>query len=114
MSEPSLIQMFERVLGELTEMKSRLAQIEKTVSLNVTKEAYTTEELSERLGFAVFTIRQWANKGCIQAKKVRGKGRKGEWRFSPEELARITADGPMPERTFDNHLDPNSRSTTRA
>jgi excisionase family DNA binding protein len=43
--------------------------------------AWNTEEAAEFLGFSTFTIREYAKKGIIPAKKV-GK----EWRFYKPEL----------------------------
>jgi excisionase family DNA binding protein len=45
------------------------------------KEVLNTEEAAEFLGFSAFTIREYAKKGIIPAKKV-GK----EWRFYKPEL----------------------------
>ena len=41
-----------------------------------------TEEAAEFLGFSAFTIREYAKKGIIPAKKVGGK----EWRFYKPDL----------------------------
>jgi transposase len=68
--------------------------------MNVVKEGYTIEEVAERLNRAEYTVRQWCNKGQANARKVHGKGRTGEWRVSPDELARLQAEGPQPEGTY--------------
>ena len=96
----------ELLLTEIKLLGDRLERMEKSLSLNVTKEAYTVEEAAERFGNAVFTVRQWCNKGHIRATKTRGIGKKGSWRISAEELARVQEHGPSPERTFDNHAEP--------
>lgn len=93
---------FDVVLIEIKSLAERLDRIEKRLSLNVAKDAYTVEEAAERFGNAVFTVRQWANRGCIRATKTRGTGKRGTWRISAEELARVQEHGPSPERTFDN------------
>jgi excisionase family DNA binding protein len=80
----------------------RLERIEKLQSLNVLKDGYSTDEVAERVRRKPFTVRQWANKGRIQAHKVHGSGPDGEWRVSADELARIQLEGPRPERTYDN------------
>jgi hypothetical protein len=67
------------------------------------KESYTTDEVGEKLGRSEWTVRQWANKGQIEAKKIPGRG-DGEWRVSHVELLRIQSDGPMPPGTFRNRL----------
>jgi hypothetical protein len=83
----------------LLEIVARLDRIEKRA---VTKDAWTVEEAAERLSKSPFTVRQWANLGCIRANKVRGKGRRGEWRIADAEVSRVQVEGPSPERTFDN------------
>ncbi len=45
------------------------------------KEVLNTEEAAEFLGFSPFTIREYAKKGIIPARKI-GK----EWRFYKPEL----------------------------
>jgi transposase len=85
------------------EILARLERIEKLQSLNIMKDGYAVEEVAERVRRKAYTVRQWANRGQIQARKVAGSGPTGEWRVSPEELARIQAEGPKPERTFNNH-----------
>ena len=78
---------------------TRLDRLEKQ---RVAKDAWTVDEAAERLGKSPYTVRQWANLGCIRAHKVRGKGRRGEWRIADAEVARVQAEGPSPERTFEN------------
>jgi excisionase family DNA binding protein len=93
----------QKILADgFSEIKSRLDRIEKFHSLNISKEAYTVEEAAERLGRSPYSVRQWANLGCIKAHKVRGKGRRGEWRIPADEIARVTTEGPSPEGTFTN------------
>jgi excisionase family DNA binding protein len=54
------------------------------------KEVLNSEEAAEFLGFSAFTIRQFAKKGIIPAKKI-GK----EWRFyRPELVAWLTGKEP--------------------
>jgi excisionase family DNA binding protein len=91
--------------AEMAEIISRLDRIEKLMTLNVVKEAYSVEDVAERLGNAIFTVRQWCNKGHIRATKTRGVGKRGSWRISAEELARVQEHGPSPEYTFDNHAE---------
>ena len=46
------------------------------------------------------SIRQWCNKGQVMgARKVRGKGRTGEWRIAHDELVRLQNEGPLPLKT---------------
>lgn len=54
------------------------------------KEVLNSEEAAEFLGFSAFTIREYAKKGIIPAKKI-GK----EWRFyKPELVAWLTGKDP--------------------
>src|SRR4051812_3170812 len=81
----------------LDSLNDRLDRIEERLAMNVVKEAYTTEEGAERLGRSHWTVRQWCNKGQVPgAKKVRGKGRTGEWRIPHEVLVKLQAEGPGP------------------
>jgi excisionase family DNA binding protein len=81
----------------LEQQQVQLDRIEKSLALSVEKETYTTEEVAERLGFGVWTVRQWCNKGRVQsAKKIHGRGRQGEWRIPHEELVRLQNEGPLP------------------
>lgn len=83
----------------------RLENLEKTQLLTVRKESYTTAEVAERLhNRSEWTVRQWCNKGQAKAKKVRGRGRDGEWRLTHEELGRLQCEGPMAPGTFNNEL----------
>jgi hypothetical protein len=83
-------------------LMERLERIERHLALAVEKEWYTTEEAAERLGRKVWPVRQWCNKGQVPgAKKVRGKGRAGEWRIPHEGLVRLQNEGPLPPGTFD-------------
>lgn len=53
------------------------------------KEVLNSEEAAEFLGFSAFTIREYAKKGIVPAKKI-GK----EWRFyKPELVAWLTGKG---------------------
>ncbi len=89
-------------LAMYQELKQQLDRIETALKLSTTKEAYTVEDVAQRVGRVEWTVRQWCNKGQVAARKVRGKGRTGEWRISPDEVARLQAEGPAPEGTFDN------------
>src|SRR5262249_42495681 len=87
----------ERLGPLLLAVVQRLEQIEDTNAISVIKESYTTEEVAERLGRSEWTVRQWCNKRQVRgAKKVRGKGRTGEWRISHDELVRLQNEGPLP------------------
>jgi hypothetical protein len=86
-------EMFEGLWAPLDRIEERLAN-------STVKETYTTEEVAERLGKSEWTVRQWCNKGQVEgAKKVRGRGRSGEWRIPHGEMVRLQNDGPLPPRT---------------
>jgi hypothetical protein len=88
------------VVSLLLAMGQRLERIEHKLEMNVEKETYTVEEAAERLGRRPWTVRQWCNLGQVRgAYKVRGQGRRGEWRIPHEELVRLQNEGPLPERT---------------
>jgi hypothetical protein len=80
----------------------RLTRLEKQVSVSTAKENYTVEEAAERLGRAKWTVRQWCNLGQARANRIRGSGRKGEWRIAHDELGRLHNEGPSPPGTFQN------------
>jgi hypothetical protein len=87
----------DRLSTVMTAIVQCLERLEEQLSLSVVKESYTTEEVAERLGRAEWTVRQWCNKKQVTgAKKVRGKGRSGEWRIPHEELLRLQSEGPLP------------------
>lgn len=94
--------MTEQLIALVVTLGERLDRIEKQLSMNVQKEAYTTDEIAERIGRSEWSVRQFCNKGQIQAKKVHGRGRAGEWRVSSQELLRIQRDGPLVPGSFDN------------
>jgi excisionase family DNA binding protein len=83
----------------LLDIVARLDRIEKR---SITKEAWTIEEAANRIGKSAYTVRQWANLGCIRATKVRGKGRRGEWRIADAEVARVQAEGASSDGSFAN------------
>lgn len=75
----------------------KLDRIDQQLALSVEKEAYTTEEVAERVGRTEWTVRQWCNKGQVRgAYKVRGRGRTGEWRIPHEAVVRLQSEGPLP------------------
>jgi hypothetical protein len=87
----------ERMGPVLAALVQRLEQLEDRLAISVVKECYTTEEVAERLGRSEWTVRQWCNKGQVRgARKVRSKGRTGEWRIPHDELVRLQNEGPLP------------------
>lgn len=83
------------VVPLLMRIVERLDRIESRVAVSVLKETYTTEEVAKRLDKSEWTVRQWCNKGQAHAKKIHGRGRKGEWRISHDELVRLQNEGPL-------------------
>src|SRR5689334_19198785 len=69
------------VISLLISLAERLDRIEQAQTLTIEKESYTVEEAAKRLGLSAWTVRQRCNKGQMEAKKVPGKGRQGEWRI---------------------------------
>jgi predicted transcriptional regulator len=92
-----LVAMVHQLVENHQEILQRMQRIEKFFGASVVKEAYTTEEVAERLGRSEWTVRQWCNHGQVTgAKKVHGRGRQGEWRIPHEELVRLQNEGPLP------------------
>ncbi len=86
----------------LLEIIERLDRIERSQSLTVVKEAYTTTEAAERLDRSEWTVRNWCNRGQVDgAYKVRGKGRTGEWRLTHEAVTDLQSKGPAPVGTYE-------------
>lgn len=90
---------------ELRQIREQLDRMEKRRAVAVEKAWYTVKEVSLRLGMSEsgYQVRQWCNRGQAKAVKVRGEGRRGEWRIHRDQLARLEGTGPSPEGTFDNH-----------
>lgn len=82
----------------------RLDRLDERMALSTVKESYTTDEVAHRLGRSGWTVRQWCNQGQVNdVKKVRGKGRTGEWRIPHDEMARLQSEGPLPPGTCATH-----------
>jgi hypothetical protein len=91
-ADPAVLRLVELVTG----MREQLDRVERRVGLGVVKETYTTEEVAERISRSEWTVRQWCNKGQVRGRKVRGRGRQGEWRIPHDELVRVQNEGPLP------------------
>lgn len=96
-AKPSASPFEQAVMAALEDIVQRLHRMEERQALSVVKESYTVEEAAERLERAEWTVRQWCNKGQAKATKIRGRGRKGEWRISHDELVPLQNEGPLPE-----------------
>ena len=82
-------------------IEERLERIESIlVSLaeqQTIREWYTTDQLAQALGKAEFTVREWARRGRIRAKKRKsGRGAHASWVISHEELLRYQREGLLP------------------
>ena len=99
----------EALVDEHRQTREELAAMRKQLALNITREAYSVEQVSERVKREPETVRQWCNLGNIRATKVHGKGRQGEWRISADELTRVEAEGPSTVGTFDNPKKPSRK-----
>jgi hypothetical protein len=106
----------EVILKLLEDMQRQLDRIERRMAMAVAKEAYSTEEVAERLSppRTPWTVRQWCNLGQARAWKVAGRGRKGEWRIAHEDLVRLQTEGPSSPGTFDNETGGRHPASRRA
>lgn len=95
MDENELRQRLDRIETLLTEVIIRsLDRIEQTFNVSVVQETYTVEQAAERLNRSEWTVREWCRLGQVPgARKVHGRGRKGEWRIPHESLIRIKNEG---------------------
>ncbi len=81
----------------------RLEKIEAMLALLVERqqvwEWYTVEEFARLVGRSVFTVREWARLGRIEArKKASGRGSHAAWAISHGELERVRREGLLPAR----------------
>ncbi len=103
MTEQATHQLLESICNSLSQVKEKLDSLERRISANCVREWYTTEQAALHLTRSAWTIRFWCERGRCKAEKINfGRGRKGEWRLSHEELLRLESQGPAPERTFHN------------
>ena len=95
--ERVVVAVVNRLGPVLAAILERLERLEGRLALNVVKETYTVEEAAKRVSKTEWTVRQWCNKGQVEgARKVHGRGRKGEWRITHEGLVRLQNEGPLP------------------
>jgi hypothetical protein len=99
---PDVVELLQRLVDGYEDVKQRLERMERFLCVSVVKEAYAVEDVAERVERTPWTVRQWCNQGRVQAKKVPGRGRQGEWRIPHDEVVRLQAEGPKPPGTFDN------------
>jgi hypothetical protein len=94
----SIAKSLAELLEEMTCVVEKVDRLEKATQLAVEKETYTVEEAAGRLNRAPWAVRQWCNLGQAKATKVGGRGRRGEWRITHEELTRLQNEGAKPLR----------------
>lgn len=99
MDAAGLSQSLDLLLNAVEDIGRQLERLEQKLNAGVEREAYTAEQVAERLRRTPWTVRQWCNLGQVPgALKVPGKGRKGEWRIPHEVLLWLEKEGPVPVR----------------
>ena len=88
--------MLRELMGMVQSLKDQVESLAAQRYRSAQKDAYTVEEAAEELKRSAWTVRQWCNRGQAQARKIRGRGRTGEWRIPRAELLRLEQDGPLP------------------
>lgn len=88
-----LVQLLETLIGPLRE---QLDIIRRQVARGADRQAYTVVEAAARLDLTRWTVRQACNHGRIRARKVPGRGKKGQWRIPHDELVRVQNEGLLP------------------
>ncbi|MBX9580266.1 MAG: hypothetical protein K2X87_08150 [Gemmataceae bacterium] len=89
-----LVGRIEQLVGRLDRIESVLLTLARP---QPTREWYGTAELSEILGKAEWTCREWCRLGRVRAeKRACGRGRAREWMVSHAELLRYQAEGLLP------------------
>ena len=87
----------EAIYALVRALHERIDQLETNLAISRPKETYTTEEAAQRLNRSPWTVRDWCNKGQVPgAYRVKGKGRRGEWRVPHDAIVRVQNDGPGP------------------
>jgi hypothetical protein len=90
-------------------VEERLARIEQLletlVEQRTVKDWYSTGEVSEILGRAEYTVREWCRHGRVRAqKRPCGRGRSREWMIAHEELLRIQNEGLLAQQTISTRI----------
>jgi len=84
----------EALLERLDRIETLLHDL---VAERTVKDWYTVAEVSEILGKAEFTVREWCRLGRVYAsKRACGRGLSQEWIIAHEELTRIRNEGLLP------------------
>jgi len=89
---------FDEQIGLLIEGLGRVeAALTLLVRERTVKDWYTTEEVSQLLGKAEFTVREWCRLGRMKAEKRRsGRGPYPAWVISHTEVLRYQREGLLP------------------
>jgi len=89
---------FDEQIGLLIEGLGRVeAALTLLVKERTVKDWYSTEEVSQILGKAEFTVREWCRHGRMKAEKRRsGRGPHPAWVISHTEVLRYQREGLIP------------------
>jgi Helix-turn-helix domain len=83
------------IKATLIRMEQRLDEL---VAARTIKDWYSTEEFARMVDREDFTVREWARRGRIRAKKRNsGRGPHAEWVVSHDELLRYRREGLLPD-----------------
>jgi len=91
----------DRIDEQIGHLIEGLGRVEAALTLLVrertVKDWYTTEEVSQLLGKAEFTVREWCRLGRMKAEKRRsGRGPYPSWVISHIEVLRYQREGLLP------------------
>lgn len=95
----------DKKLQELAEEQRKQTEMLEKMAFHQTAPApksLSPEDFASAIGRKPFTVREYCRFGQIQAKKIIGRSRSGEWRIPYEEIARFKEMGPSPVGTFQN------------
>lgn len=95
----AMMQALLRIEERVANSESMVREVHETIkSQRPTKEWYVVAELSQLLGKAEFTVREWCRLGRVHAEKREcGRGNSQEWIVSHEEFLRIQNHGLLPD-----------------
>jgi predicted transcriptional regulator len=91
--------------GEMLERLGRIEQAQAAivrllgdmVAQKIVKDAYSVDEVAERVERTTWQVREWLREGrMIGVKRATGRGRHKEWQVSHEELAHYQSHGLRP------------------
>ena len=84
----------DRLEENFAQIRADFAQL---TQQRTVKEAYSVEEVAEKLGKAAFTVREWCRQERIHVdKRACGRGQSQEWKITHAELVRVQNEGLLP------------------